>query len=509
MKFRFFQYLAASTLANLDQEIASEVLPYVKTFNALPDQIQVEARYVAETLNPVEYFNNLSGAWKDHNELASTIDDYLFQIYSGQLSPDSCFALKQARELLERAFATEHNKRIYSAGVKIALDRYIESAIARYNLLPDELYILLTPGVVNFWTSYRGEHAEYIYATKKSPRAASALRECLCKRFHAEEEAIFNSRLGRDFREFHDYTLSELNWIIKEFQACKAKVNELGIKGFYLTLEKPDLKYVQRIISYDNYEEYLFGYNLFGIPDLYLRRQMINTLVNHGAIDKRNGVLFYSKDELLKGLNVMIASLEKAGTGVNQKPPKQPAVFLQTRNTTCGVACMMMAMNYFLDTPLNPVWEGKLRRQLKMKKYDLVPAINLAAYMKQQGLEVAVFHQGAQKFWESIRLSNEDIFCEQQTAYARALRRGIKPNDGAVTVDAMLEALNADKLLIYGIALNESIKHAVLIYKHEQGFFYVNDPLAGQRIYSPSDLWRAGDLDTGRWYISVGIKHDT
>ena len=90
MKFWFLQYLEASTLANIDQEIEREVLPYVKTFNALPDGIQAKARYVAETLNPVEYFNNLYGAWKDHNQLASIIDGFLFQIFSGQLSPESC-----------------------------------------------------------------------------------------------------------------------------------------------------------------------------------------------------------------------------------------------------------------------------------------------------------------------------------------------------------------------------------------------------------------------------------
>jgi hypothetical protein len=507
MKLRFFQYLEASALANIDQEIESEVLPYVKTFNALPDQVQAEARYVAETLNPVEYFNNLYGAWKDHNELARTIDGYLFQIYSGQLSPDSCFALKQARKLLEQAFETEHRKRVYSAGVKIALDRYIQLALERYNLSQKGFYILLTPGVMNFWTSYQGEHAEYVYAEKTSANGIGAIKDRLCKMFHAEEEIIFSSRLKKDFGEIQDYTPSQLKLIIDEFQKYKSNVRELVVKGFYLTLGRPDLEYIQKIISYDNCQEYLFGCNLYGIPDLYLRRLMIQTLVNRAVIDSRDGVFFYSKDELMKGLNHMITSLEKT-VSVCQEQEKEPSVFLQTRGTTCGVACMMMAMNYFLGTPLNSVLEGKLRRKLKMKKYDLIPALNLATYAKQHGLDVAVFHQDSDKFWDFLRMHHEDIFHQQEAAYARALSHGIKPNHDKITVDAMINALNAGKLLIYGIFLDDNIKHALLIYMHKQGIFYVVDPLFGKRTFTTDELMYAGNLDTGRWYISVGIKQN-
>jgi hypothetical protein len=244
---------------------------------------------------------------------------------------------------------------------------------------------------------------------------------------------------------------------------------------------------------------------LYGIPDLYLRRLIIDTLVKHAVIDKRDGVLFYSKDELVEGLNNMITSLEKAGSG-HHKHQKEPAVFLQTRSTTCGVACMMMAMNYFLGTPLNAVLEGKLRRKLKMKKYDLIPAVNLATYMKQRGLEVAVFHQDSHKFWDFLRMHNEDIFHQQEAAYTRALSHGIKPNLNKITVDDLINALNAGGLIIYGIFLDENIKHALLIYKYKQGIFHVIDPLVGKRTFTPDELMHAGNLDTGRWYISVGIK---
>ena len=419
------------------------------------------------------------------------------------MAPDSS-ALCQGRRLIEQAFETEHRKRVYSAGVKIALDRYIQAAVEKSKLSQDDLYILLTPGVMNFWTSYQGEHVEYIYAAKTSSNVNS-IKERLCKMFHAEEEIVFSSRFKRDFCEIQDYTPSQLELMSEEFQQLKSKVSALGIKGFYLTLGRPDLKYIQKLISYDNFHEYLFGYNLYGIPDLYLRRLIIDTLIKHAVIHKRDGILFYSQDELVEGLNSMITSLEKAGSG-HHKHEKEPAVFLQTRSTTCGVACMMMAMNYFLGTPLNAVLEGKLRKKLKMKRYDLIPAFNLATYIKQRGLEVAVFHQDPQKFLDFLRMHNEDIFHQQEAAYTRALSHGIKPHHDKITVNDLINALNTGRLLIYGIFLDENIKHALLIYKYEQGIFHVIDPLVGKRTFTADELMDAGNLDTGRWYISVGIK---
>ncbi len=89
----------------------------------------------------------------------------------------------------------------------------------------------------------------------------------------------------------------------------------------------------------------------------------------------------------------------------------EPPVFLQTRATTCGVSCLMMVLGALKGHELNSQIEGKIRKQLKMKGYDLVPAISLAEYLKKQGLEVEAYHQNSGLFWQHIRDSFPDREC--------------------------------------------------------------------------------------------------
>src|SRR5947209_6593124 len=186
---------------------------------------------------------------------------------------------------------------------------------------------------------------------------------------------------------------------------------------------------------------------------------------------------------------------------------REPSVFLQSTSITCGVACTMMIVNYYMSTPLNTQWEGELVRKLKLERYDIVPAISLAAYMSQQGLVVRVKHQDDHKFWEFLRLRNEDMFLQQKAAFARARQHDIEFDFNPISINDILSEVAKGRLLIYGITLMGGIKHALLVYKYNDGLFYVIDPLAGTVTYTEHELMQAGDLDTGRWYISVGAGH--
>ena len=165
---------------------------------------------------------------------------------------------------------------------------------------------------------------------------------------------------------------------------------------------------------------------------------------------------------------------------------------------------MMMIMNYFLGTPLSTAWEGKLRKKLKLHRYDLIPAINLAYYMAQQGLEVNVRHQDSHKFWSRIRLFNEDIYLQLQAAHSRERKYNTKFGFGPISKKDIIDELRNGRLLIYGTFLSENIKHALLVYKHEGDLFYLIDPLIGRKTCTEDELIKVGDLDTGRWYIAVG-----
>jgi hypothetical protein len=183
--------------------------------------------------------------------------------------------------------------------------------------------------------------------------------------------------------------------------------------------------------------------------------------------------------------------------------PSSPAVFLQTRPTTCGVACTMMAMNFFLGTPLTASFEGKIRKRFKLKRFDIIPPISLARFMKTEGLSVVIVHQDAQKFWRTIGSISDDLLVEQEEAYQRARANGIKPEYRDVKAEDIKNLVRDGWLIMKGIELSSGIKHAVLIYGSSGEDFYLIDPLVGKTLKNERELMALGDMDTGRWYIAI------
>lgn len=500
MKFKFFQHFHPNILRNIDSEMKKEVIPFVKAFNTLPSQIQDESNKFAETLNPISYFSRLETGWKKHNETAILIDDFLDDYYSGRITISSDKVIERAHELLKQAFNTEHEKRVFSAGVKIALERYITEAIYKYKLSNEEVNILITPGVVNYWAYYKGEHLKFLLAKQTESESYDVLQRTICKTFHAEEVIVLNARLERDFVAYEN-DIQKIRDDLSEYECLISRVEEFRIKGVYLTLGRSDLRYIQKIMAYDNLEEYLFGSNLFGIPDLYLRRLLIKKMVEAKILEEKPGVLFYKEDELLSGVKEFMTEQK------NQSTRKFPSVYRQTTNVTCGVACTMMALNYFLDHPLSKEIEDTLYEKLRLENFDIVPAISLASFMAENGLDVTVKHQDEDKFWNFLSGVNKELYQKQKDAYEKAKSFPLKFDYSAVTEESIIHELKENRVVIYGIFLSNYIKHALLIYMYSNGLFYGIDPLSGKRTYSAEKLMEIGDLNTGRWFISIGLPN--
>lgn len=183
-----------------------------------------------------------------------------------------------------------------------------------------------------------------------------------------------------------------------------------------------------------------------------------------------------------------------------------PQTFLQTRSTSCGVACLMMAL-HTLGSPvtLTKGTEGKLFRLLRLREYDLVPAICLADYAAKQGYRVnAVLEDGPVNFWDYWRITDPVVYEAQERAYAHARAAGVNiKRHTKVNGSALRQSLASGSVAIVGVTLLEGVKHALLVYGSEEGSFEVVDPLNGRHKIPEEVLLQKMSMEFGRWYIEI------
>lgn len=182
-----------------------------------------------------------------------------------------------------------------------------------------------------------------------------------------------------------------------------------------------------------------------------------------------------------------------------------PQIFLQTRYTTCGVACLMMALSALgSDIKLTKGTEGEIFRSLRARGYDLVPVISLAAYASKRGYSVtAVIEDGKLDFWNYWRNTDPYMYEAQESAYAWARAAGTSIERRPVNIESMKESLAKGNLIIAGINLGSGVKHALLLFGWEDGFFSLIDPLSGMRKVSETELYEEMEMEFGRWFIEI------
>lgn len=194
---------------------------------------------------------------------------------------------------------------------------------------------------------------------------------------------------------------------------------------------------------------------------------------------------------------------------MTREEARTPDVFLQTRPTTCGVACVMMALHAKgVGVSLTRGTEGKIFRSLKMRgpgveERNVVPGIALATFARRKGCTVrAVVENGRTNMWDLWRTTDPALYAVQQKAYEEARHAGVDISYGTVTASAIRSSLRAGNLIIVGVDLGD-VKHAVLVYGIDGNNFLLVDPLYGKTRMSSGTLLRQMKMPTGKWFIEI------
>ncbi len=296
--------------------IRDEVVPYMRSLAVLPTSMKSEALSRVETESTSTFLLNLSRTWREHNELAMEIDLFLKSAAIWQSLEIRESDLDNAVSLFERAVFMENEKRIYSASVKEALDKAMTEARVRYSFNDEEMHSIFGLwGEAPYWIYRDGAHACWLLAQRGvvafGPTKTPSRTTQLCDTFHGGLEIVLRERLNDDWlKKLTNMSTTSLLEVVVRWDEYVKNGKSRRIKAGYLTLERPELKASQTLIRYDNLIELLFGDNLWGVPDLFLRRMTVNTLVRLGYMDARESVLMYSVDEL-KNRNAFAYQIEQ------------------------------------------------------------------------------------------------------------------------------------------------------------------------------------------------------
>jgi hypothetical protein len=181
----------------------------------------------------------------------------------------------------------------------------------------------------------------------------------------------------------------------------------------------------------------------------------------------------------------------------------EPKVFLQTRPTTCAVACMMMSLNAFRGSPLSVDEETRHYEELRIPGSSIVPAASIAARIRHAGLEARIRHETPERFWRRMAQASPDLVRRQHDAYLAAEEAGVVFEQHTITTAALAEEIAANRLVMFGINMG-AVKHAVLLYRGDADGFWLVDPLIGRSQVNADVLLDRGTFDVGRWYIAIG-----
>lgn len=298
------EFYAHHPSLRIGELIRNEVVPYMRSLAVLPASMKNEALSRVEAESTITFLGNLERTWHEHNELAKEIDVFLRRSAVWSDLEISEPYLEEAVLLFERAVVIEDEKRIYSASVKEALDKAMAEARARYSFSEEDMHSIFGLwGEAPYWIYRDGAHACWLLAQRNvmavGPTETPIRTSQLCALFHGGSELVLKERLEDSWlKKLGNMDTPSLLRVVDHWREYVTSGKSRRIQAGYLTLERAELKASQTLVRYDNLIEILFGENLWGVPDLFLRRMTINTLVRLGYTDARESVLMYSTDEL-------------------------------------------------------------------------------------------------------------------------------------------------------------------------------------------------------------------
>lgn len=452
---------------------------------------------------PVNFLGRLINRWNWHNAyyelLLEPAYTSLVRDNEKELSP---VELDDLIKVYSTCCLVDEATLVMSGSIK----KYLECNCKDINIYDENLTLLeasqmlITPPIETFFAQYQIDHLYYIYLLKFRIEQSEKYKNYLIKKYHANDEIIFNSRFKKRFTNSLNMSEQEILDKIKSYKIPETYKN----KHFYFTLEHDDRKAIRDIIIYDNLNEKLIACNLIGISGFLLRKKILEYL-NTSKILKNDGYIYeFNKEIIIQSLEILKQERMK-NMDKNVRPYKQ-------RGDTCAIVCMMMALEYYkIIEKANWYDERRLYKIYRSEYMVGTPFSALAYHLSKNGLNTSIYHSDEKLFNnQKKKLSDNDFkfaINEYEEHLNRAILNGTRVTNGININSHLLKMkLQEGNIVILAGEISGGY-HAILISGYQNDQFIVCDPLyKTKQIRTADEIDKFMDTSIGKWFITVNDK---
>lgn len=457
------------------QRLPTEIQPFVRDyFQRHRDEL---LSHQPESTG--QYLDNTTNAWDKHLAVNRQIDCFLSYEYRnifGDWSPEEW---KLAKRLLIAGMETDHVKVMYSGGIKRKLDSEAEKLTRRYESVDPEFSSLLTvSSFQNFYLSWEFKHRKYLLLTLKG-NDGDALKAELLERYHSGDEGVFKLRLNEIKEKNKGKTPEQLEEEIREIES---KCKEGAIKKAYSLIGRPDFREFENLLKFDNTTEYEYTYSLKGLPDLFLREEILRRLVEKNKIDQNRSVFSLTLNEFTVAIDEVIADEESHFT-IRLRHYSQ-------NYDTCGTACIMSILNrkgLQLDEEVElRIWEmvgkpynfpGGLAEVLLRNKFKVTYVQNKSEILDPENPEFSVMSDHLL----SAAKNYVDLF-------EQALERGLRFQVEDWNFERIQSEIKQGNPCIIYLHVTDTMTHVVLAHGIKGNRLIIMDPLRNIKYLSREEL---------------------
>lgn len=422
-----------------------------------------------------EYTSNLKESWRKHLAVNDAIDTFLNYEFQTAYKEWSITEWRCIRDLIVAAFDSDLQKGLYSAGIKKKLDTTAEQLKKKYASIENFEQLLLTPSFLTFYETRDLDQKKYDLSVL-SGKPDLELRAKMIDQYCAGDEGVFELRDQSQTRDVSIDTLAA------DIAHIEASAKERAAKKGYLMSERPDIKDFEELLKFDNALEYEYTYSLRGLPDLFLREEVLKKLIENGKLDKDTNVFSVSKEAFLEKIDEQLHQLQNE-YNIRVRTYRQ-------NYDTCGTACVMSVLNR-KGLPLTEENELKIWEMVG-KPFNFPGGL---AWVLQRHHMHTTFVQDDPHVLNANNPEFSDMSPQLKAAaetyvslHEKASQEGMKFEVSDWGYDRVRSEIERGNLCLVYIDVSDTMTHVILAHGYRDESIRFMDPLQGTRYMNKKEL---------------------